>query len=101
MLLPPPLGFMALMERREIEVERLTLREPNGGRVRAILETAPPRNLDAKSNVPVVRLSLLSPTGEVALVAEVDETGEPRIYVGHREHGATIAIDKSAIDAQR
>ncbi len=89
---------MARMEPREIQVERLTLREPNGGRIRAILETAPSRNPDADSGVPVVRLSLLSPTGEVALVAEVDETGEPQVFVGNPDRGTTVIIGRQAID---
>ena len=89
---------MARMEPREIQVERLTLREPNGGRVRAILETAPSRNPDADSGVPVVRLSLFSPTGEVALIAEVDETGEPQVFVGNPDRGTTVIIGRHALD---
>ena len=59
---------------QEIEVERLILREPNEGHVRAVLECATPRDSDTEVEVSVVRLTLLSPTGEPALVAEVDES---------------------------
>ncbi len=81
----------------EIEVERIVLREPEGGPVRAVLETAPPRE-PGEGCGPVVRLSLLTPRGELALVAEVDETGEPRLFVGHPDRGTTVVITPDAVD---
>ncbi len=82
---------------KEVEMERLLLREPNDGRVRAVLETAPARDQEGPA-VPVIRLSLLSPDGEPALVAEVDEQGAPTVHVGHPDRGTTAVITPRAID---
>ena len=47
--------------------ERIVLCEPGGGRVRAVLETGEPRGQeDEGPTVPVVRLSLFSPSGNPA-----------------------------------
>ncbi len=83
---------------KELEVERILLREPRQGRVRAALEFAPPRDPDAEVRVPVVRFSLLTPTGEPALVAEVDESGAPTVFVGDLDHVATVVITPKALD---
>jgi hypothetical protein len=83
---------------REVEVERILLREPNGGRVRAILETAPPRDPDSEVQVPIVRLTLLTPTGEPALVAEVGPDGSPRVFVGHPDRGPALVLTGTALD---
>ena len=56
---------------REVEVERIVLREPGGHhRVRAVLETtpAPADPDDDRRAYPVVRLSLLDVAGDTALV---------------------------------
>ena len=83
---------------KEIEAERFLLREPHGGRVRAILETAPPRGPDTEVKVPTVRLILLTPTGEPALVAEVDEAGSPPMFIGAPDGGTTIILSREAVD---
>ena len=83
---------------RELEVERLLLREPGGGRIRAILECGPPRPPGTGAPVPAVRLSFLGPDGKVALVLEVDDAGEPAVYVGNPDRGATVAISRRALD---
>lgn len=83
---------------KELEVERILLREPRQGRVRAALEFAPPRDPDAEVRVPVVRFSLLTPTGEPALVAEVDEAGRPSLFIGNPDCGTTVSITPAALD---
>jgi hypothetical protein len=82
----------------EIEVERLVLREPKDGRVRAVLETVPPRGPDAGIGVPAVRLVMYSPTGDPALLVEVDETGTPSVYVGNPDRGTTAVVTRDAVD---
>ena len=70
---------------REIEVERIMLREPGGHhRVRAVLETtpAPGDPDDDRRTYPVVRLSLLDAAGDTALVLEVDGHGESSLRLG-------------------
>ncbi len=70
---------------REVEVERIVLREPGGHhRVRAVLETtpAPADPDDDRRAYPVVRLSLLDVAGDTALVFEVNGPGEPSVHIG-------------------
>lgn len=94
-------GAMADQQFREIEVERLILREPNEGRARATLETVPPDDPDTNVEVPVVRLTLLTPTGEPALVAEVDQAGVPTLHIGRPDRGTTATLTRGAIDFWR
>jgi hypothetical protein len=82
----------------ELEVERLLIQEPNEGRVRAVLETAPGRSPDGEVDVPTIRLRLLSPTGEPALVAEVDDTGTPTVFVGPPDEGMAVVLRPESID---
>lgn len=83
---------------RELEVERLVLREPNGGRIRAVIETGPSRDPDLRAPVLAVRLTLLDPAGQPAVVAEVDGTGEATVFVGHPDHGDSIVLAPHAVD---
>ncbi|MBK9386512.1 MAG: hypothetical protein IPN34_16995 [Planctomycetes bacterium] len=76
----------------ELAVERLILREPNDGRVRAVLETC------GDGAVPSVRLSLLDARGEPAIVMQVDGDGAPVLHVGHPDRGVTVTISPSAVD---
>ncbi len=84
----------ALRKKRihELTVERLVLREPNDGRVRAVLETG------GDGAVPSVRLSLLDAHGEPAIVMQLDSDGAPVIHVGHPDRGTTVTISPSAVD---
>ena len=82
----------------ELEVERLLLREPNDGRVRAVLETGPSRHPQDGPAVPAIRLRFLTPTGDDALVAEVDADGTAMLFVGHPDHGTTVVITTDAVD---
>ncbi len=85
--------------RKTIEAERFLLREPNQGRVRARLETAAPRDEECQGiQGRVVRLTLLDPDGDAALIAEVDERGEATLHIGHPEKGTTITLTSSRID---
>jgi hypothetical protein len=79
---------------REIEIERLVVREPRGGRVRAVIEAVPTR----RGRAAKVLLTLFAPDGEPAVVAEVDHRGEPRLSVGHPDHGAAVSITRKAVD---
>ncbi|MBK9386443.1 MAG: hypothetical protein IPN34_16650 [Planctomycetes bacterium] len=76
----------------ELAVERLVLREPNGGRVRAVLETC------GDGAVPSVRLSLLDARGEPAIVLQVGDDGAPVVHVGHPDRGVTVTISPGAVD---
>ncbi|MBK9386565.1 MAG: hypothetical protein IPN34_17265 [Planctomycetes bacterium] len=76
----------------ELTVERLILREPNEGRVRAVLETF------GDGAVPSVRLSLLDARGEPALVMQLDSDGAPVVHVGHPDRGVTVTISPNAVD---
>jgi hypothetical protein len=49
----------------------------------------------------VVRLQLFTAAGEAVLTAEVDETGEARVYVGSRDTGPAVVVTKRGIDAWR
>lgn len=85
---------------REVEVERLILREPGSGRVRAVLETVPAEDEDAPP-FRVVRLTLRAPDGKPGLVAEIGADGAPRLSVGHPDHGVTATISDRALDFWR
>ena len=76
---------------RELEVERLVIREPNGGRVRAVLETAPSQD----GGAPVVRLVLLDATGFPALIAEVDGAGAASLVVGPPDAASRVVIPRT------
>jgi hypothetical protein len=76
----------------ELTIERLLLREPNDGRVRAVFETY------GNDAVPGVRLSLLDARGEPAIVMQVDIDGAPVLHVGHPDRGVTVTISPSAVD---
>jgi hypothetical protein len=77
---------------RELTLERLVIREPNEGRVRAVLETY------GDGAVPGVRLSLLDARGEPAIVAQIDGDGAPVLHVGHPDRGVTVTVSPSAVD---
>jgi hypothetical protein len=82
-----------------LEVERLLIREPGGGRVRAVLETAmEPTAEGEQAVVPRVRLTLLTPNGGVACRVEVDDQGEPRVYVGQPGSGVTAVLARDSLD---
>ncbi|MBK9387392.1 MAG: hypothetical protein IPN34_21465 [Planctomycetes bacterium] len=76
----------------ELTLERLVLREPNDGRIRAVLETC------GDGAVPSVRLSLLDARGEPAIVMQVGDDGAPVVHVGHPDQGVTVTISPSAVD---
>jgi hypothetical protein len=76
----------------ELTIERLVLREPNDGRVRAVLETC------GDGAVPSVRLSLLDARGEPAIVLQVGDDGAPVGHVGHPDRGVTVTISPGAVD---
>ncbi len=84
----------ALMKKRirELTLERLVIREPNEGRIRAVLETY------GNGAVPGVRLSLLDARGEPALVMQVGDDGAPVLHVGHPDRGTTVTISPNAVD---
>jgi hypothetical protein len=91
---PQPITKLATLE-----VERLLIREPGGGRVRAVLETAMEPTAEGEpAVVPRVRLSLLTPNGEVALRLEVDDLGEPRVYVGLPGSGVAAILSRDSLD---
>jgi hypothetical protein len=82
-----------------LEVERLLIRELGGGRVRAVLETAMEPSAEGEpAVVPRVRLSLLAPNGDVALRLEVDDAGEPRVYVGRPGGGVAAILSRDSLD---
>lgn len=85
----------------EIEITRLVLRDPTTRAVRAVLETAPPYHAEEGADARVVRLQLFTAAGEAVLTAEVDETGEPRVYVGSRDAGPAVVLRPGGIDAWR
>ena len=76
----------------ELTVERLLIREPNQGRVRAVLET------HGDGAVPSVRLSLLDARGEPAIVMQIGSNGAPVLHVGHPDRGVMVSISPSAVD---
>ncbi|MBK9387348.1 MAG: hypothetical protein IPN34_21240 [Planctomycetes bacterium] len=76
----------------ELTVERLVIREPNQGRIRAVLETG------GDCAVPGVRLSLLDARGEPAIVMQIGDEGAPVVHVGHPDRGVTVTISPSAVD---
>lgn len=83
---------------RELEVERLVLREPNQGRVRAFLEFVPTEDADREVPSPTIWLTLLDPAGEPALVAQVDGNGEARLSVGHPDRGPAVIITREIVE---
>jgi hypothetical protein len=83
---------------REIEVERLIVREPRGGRVRAILETGPPWPGMERPDLPTARLTLLDGRGNPRGVAEVDAEGHAVIYVGGPDSGPMVVVTPTAVD---
>jgi hypothetical protein len=94
-LLPPRrLGCVCGMQKRihELTIERLVLREPNDGRVRAVLETG------GDGAVPSVRLSLLDARGEQAIVLQIGSDGAPVVHVGHPDRGVTVTISPGGVD---
>jgi hypothetical protein len=88
------LGCVCGMQKRihELTVERLVLREPNEGRIRAVLETC------GDGAVSGVRLSLLDARGEPAIVMQIDGDGAPVVHVGHPDRGVTVTVSPSAVD---
>lgn len=83
---------------REIEVERLVVREPRGGRARLILETGVPRAGMELPDLPSARLTLLDGRGNARLVAEVDAEGHATVYVGGPDTGPMIVATPTALD---
>ncbi len=83
---------------REIVAERILLREPRDGRVRAVLETGPFSRDPEPSRTPGVRLTLFGPDGKPALVVEVGADGEPALFVGNPDSGPAVAVTPTALD---
>jgi hypothetical protein len=75
----PLSAVCALMRKRihEPTIDRLILRAPNDGRVRAVLDTC------GEGAVPSVRIWLLDARGEPAIVMEAGDDGAPVLHVGH------------------
>lgn len=86
------------MRVREIEVERLVVREPRGSRARAVIETGPPRPGMDKPDLPTVRLTLMDGRGNPTIVAEVDSEGRATLFVGGPDTGPMIAVTPEAVD---
>jgi hypothetical protein len=82
----------------EIVVERLIIREPKGGRVRAILDTGAPRPGLEKPDLPSARLTLLDGRGIARIVAEVDAEGHAKFYVGGPDQGPMVVVTPEALD---
>src|SRR5262245_2615731 len=83
---------------REIQVERLVVREPRDGRTRAIIETAPPQPGMEKPDLPTVRLTLMDGHGRPAILAEVDAEGQAALYVGGPDSGPMVVVTPMAVD---
>ena len=79
---------------RELEVERLIVREPRAGRVRAVIETVVPRQGRAAR----VALTLFAPDGEPMLVAQVDHRGQPQLSVGNPARRQSTIVTREAVD---
>jgi hypothetical protein len=79
---------------REIEVERIVVREPSGGRARAVIESVATRRGRASRVV----LTLLAPDSEPVFVAEVDHRGQPRLSVGNPDGGPSVLITRMGTD---
>ena len=77
---------------REIDVERVVLREPGRGRVRAILETVGAEHDEESDSptYPTVRLSLRNAAGDDVLEAEVGPNGEVRVTLGAGEQNLVV-----------
>jgi hypothetical protein len=82
------------MRLKEIEVERLVVREPRGGRARAVIETVPTQRGRASRVV----MTLFAPDGEAVFVAEVDHRGQPRLSVGKTDRGPSVIVTTRALD---
>ena len=81
----------------EIEVSRLVLREPDSGRVRAVLELKLARERDDDAPAyPRPTLTLFTAAGDPALVVTLDEIGRPQISVGHPDQGPTLVLSRES-----
>jgi hypothetical protein len=49
--------------------------------------------------VPTVRLCLLGPDGKAQITLEVDDAGEPTVYVGPTGAGTTVVVTRGSLDA--
>lgn len=86
---------------RDIEAERIVIREPNGGRVRVVIETGPPRPGMERPPLPSARVTLLDGRGNPAFVAEVDADGDACLFIGPPDAGTTAVLTPGAIDLWR
>jgi hypothetical protein len=84
---------------RELAVERLVLREPGQGRVRAILEAVPPGEGEPRAHG--VRLVLLDALGAPVVTAEVSPEGEPMVTVGGRDGGKAAVVRREVVELWR
>jgi hypothetical protein len=85
----------------EIEISRLVLRDPMSGSIRAVLETSDPNVREEGIEDRVVRLKLRTAAGVPVLTVEVDETCEPRLFIGERDTGPTVAVRRGGVDVWR
>ncbi|MCB9833784.1 MAG: hypothetical protein H6807_15085 [Planctomycetes bacterium] len=83
---------------RELEVERIILREPNEGRVRATLEFVQTEDPGREIPCPTIRFTLLDPAGEPALVAQVEGNGDARLSVGHPNCGPAVIVTREIVE---
>ncbi len=84
---------------REITCERLVIREPGEGRIRALAETVPPGSDGPRAYG--VRLVLFDGCGEPAVTAEVDASGEPMVTIGPRDSGTSVVVTAGTVDLWR
>lgn len=82
---------------KQLSVEHLSLVDPETGKVRAILEMGESKSLLDGLPIRAVRLRLLRPDGETALVAEVADDGEPRVSVGHPDRGIAVIVMREGV----
>lgn len=83
---------------KDLWVEKLTLVDPESGKVRAVLEIGESKSLLDGLPTQAVRLRLLRPDGETALVAEVADDGEPRVSVGHPQRGVAVMVMRDGME---